>query len=151
MNRYSACRALAILFAALLAAACQNNGDIGYLFGTWRIDSMTVDGQPDPAAAAQTLISFQNDIIEVQRIFDADGTFANFFGTWAEDGDIITINFTHHADDPDDQAFNAPEWLGWTAAHPMQLSVSSRSSRTVTWTFTADDGTVYVYNLRKTW
>lgn len=151
MSKYNFAFILTALLMALSASSCQNNGHIGYLFGTWRVASVTVDGQPDALAAEQTLISFQNDIIEVQRIYDADGTYANFFGTWVEKGDIITIDYTHFADDPDDRAFLAPEWLGWTSEYPMEMHISNRSSRAVTWTFTDDAGTKYVYTLHKTW
>lgn len=140
-----------IIIAIALAAVsygCQNNGDIGYLFGTWRIDSLTADGEEQPEAAEQTLISFQNDIIMVQQITDDDGSYTNYFGTWAEDGDRMTINFTHHQDSG---PFPAPIWLGWTADEPMVMQVSDRHSRSVTWTYMSPDGIEYVYNLHKTW
>lgn len=133
---------------ALALPACQNNGDIGDLYGTWRLDSFTIDGQPEPEIAAQTLISFQNNIIEVQRIHDSDGSFTNYFGTWADTGELMTLNFTHSYDDG---SFPAPEWLGWTSQEPMAIRVSDRSSRSMTWTYTAPDGTIYVYKLHKTW
>lgn len=136
------------LLLMLLTGACQNNGDIGYLYGTWRIESMTLNGEPQPELAAQTLISFQSDIIEVQRIIDSDGTYANYFGTWSEEGDKMTVDFTHHADDYD---FPAPEWLGWNSRYPITLIVTDRTSRSMTWQLQMDGGPANVYKLKKTW
>lgn len=139
---------LAAVTLCLGLAACQNNGHIGYLFGTWRVDSFTIDGVPQPEAAARTLISFQSDIILVQEIIDDDGSFANHIGTWREeDGRIYLIFRT----DEENLAFSPPAWLGWPADEEFSLAVSDRSSRQVTWTWTAPDGATYIYKLHKTW
>lgn len=140
--------AVGAVLLAIAAAGCQNNGDIGYLFGTWRIDSFTSDGVERPEAAARTLISFQNDIIMVQELEDEHGTYTNHFGTWSEDGDKMTIDFTHSGETA---AYSAPAWLGWTSEAPMTMQVSGAGSRDVTWTYVSAEGVTNVYKLHKTW
>lgn len=133
----------------MFLSGCQNNGDIGYLFGTWRIDSFTSDGVDRPEDAKSTLISFQNDIVMVQHILDDEGSYVNYYGTWEETGDVMRINFMHREDYGQ---VPVPEWLGWTDSEIMDMKVTDRKDgRAMTWTWTAPDGTVNVYRLHKTW
>lgn len=148
MNHTLYIKALAAVLLAIACAGCQNNGDIGYLFGTWRVDSFTADGTERPEAAARTLISFQNDIIMVQELLDDHGTYENHFGTWSEDGDMLTLDFTHTGGMAD---YSAPQWLGWTSDGPMTMQVAGRGSRDVTWTYVSPEGVTNVYKLHKTW
>ena len=72
-------RNLAIGFLlALILGACQNNGDIGRMFGTWRIDSYLVDGEETDSITADghkipvsnVTFSFQNDIVNAVTVLD---------------------------------------------------------------------------------
>lgn len=148
MNHTLYIKALTVLVLAIACAGCQNNGDIGYLFGTWRVDSFTADGVERPEAAARTLISFQNDIIMVQELLDDHGTYDNHYGTWSEDGDKMTLDFTHTGESAD---YSAPQWLGWTSDAPMVMQVTGRGPRDVTWTYVSPEGVTNVYKLHKTW
>ena len=137
---------LLILVIAVMAGACQNNGDIGDLYGTWRFESYTIDGEPQTVAESTT-VSFQNDIIQVQHVLDAEMSYMNYYGRWSESGADMTLDFAQTvAGEP----VAVPEYLGWTGAAPMRMEVSDRTSRSFTWTYRAD-GAVRLYRLRKTY
>ena len=63
-------RLLMIILPLLLFCSCRmNNGDIGDLFGSWLLYSMTVDGQtPEDFDAEETFWEFQNNIISISRV-----------------------------------------------------------------------------------
>lgn len=147
MNRYIY-TAFTALLLALLLGACQNDGHIGYLYGTWRVDSYTVDGVTADTDWAVTTLSFQSDIIMVETVHDEYGTYSSFFGSWTEQDDLMIIDFDHVNDNGPTQA---PPALGWTNAGPMEMRVSDRSGRRVTWTYTDAAGAVHVYRLHKTY
>ncbi|MCM1037001.1 MAG: lipocalin-like domain-containing protein [Bacteroides sp.] len=139
---------ICLLAAILTLGGCQNNGDIGYLYGTWRFESFTVDGEPQ-TVAEHTTVSFQNDIILVQRVLDAEMSYLNYFGRWSESGDVMTVDF---AQTVGGEPVDAPAYLGWSGGAPMEMRVSDRSDRSMTWTYSgAADGAVRVYRLRKTY
>lgn len=53
-----------LLIIMLLTSGCtQNNGEIDPWFGTWRLESLTCDGEPSDDYHGQMTWSFQNDII----------------------------------------------------------------------------------------
>ncbi len=52
--------AVCALILSLLSSCRMNNGDIGDFFGTWYMESMTVDGEPNPELPHERLFwSFQ--------------------------------------------------------------------------------------------
>ena len=63
---------LLILIIGLLQLGCtRNNGDIGDLFGTWRLDTLTEDGKELDLYGGMTKVytwAFQSHIIRVQDI-----------------------------------------------------------------------------------
>lgn len=155
----SACKIVWICLAIAFVSAicgCQNNGDIGHLFGTWRVESYTVDGiRPEDPLLSDVTISFQSDIVNIVTIVDNYGLSYSQFGTWSEDGDTMTFNFTHFDNDnppgkPDSQ-YNAPDWLGMTSKEPMVMKVSDSKKDSFTLTWHDPEGCVKVYKLHKTW
>lgn len=146
-------RTLIYMMAAitLLISSCQNDGHIGPLFGTWRVDSYTRDGVEVTMDYATTF-SFQNNIVEVNRLLDNLGDYTRGTGTWSEDGNYLILDFTHY--DSDTPAgtgiYSAPSWLGMTSSEVMKM-VRIIDGRNMTWTWTAPDGAVCVYHLHKTW
>ena len=62
--------AIALLLASIFSGCVTNNGDIGNLYGIWRLEKMVVDdtevAQPE-ADGSYTSWLFQNDIIEIER------------------------------------------------------------------------------------
>lgn len=142
-----------IILAAVLTSACQNNGDIGDLFGSWRVDSYTIDGQLQEGRPTQTVFSFQSITVNVSLITDEYGGAWQRFGTWTETDSEFIFDFTHHDNNnaPGTGMYQAPEWLNFTSDAPMVLHKDQRSSRDMTLSFSDLDGRHHVYVLKKTW
>lgn len=141
------------ILAAVLASACQNNGNIGDLFGSWRVDSYTIDGQLQEGMPTQTVFSFQSSVISVVLLTDEYGGTYKRFGTWSETDSEFVFDFTHH-DNANAQGtglYQAPEWLNFTSDAPMVLRKEQMASRSMTLSFTDAQNHRHVYVLKKTW
>ncbi|MGN0223591.1 MAG: hypothetical protein ACI4AM_06160 [Muribaculaceae bacterium] len=142
-----------IILTAALATACQNNGDIGDLYGSWRVDSYTIDGNLQEGRPTQTVFSFQSTVVNVSLITDEYGGYWQRFGTWSETDTEFIFDFTHHDNKnaPGTGMYEAPEWLNFTSDAPMVLHKDQRSSREMTLSFSDLQGRRHVYVLKKTW
>lgn len=141
---------LAVLLAVILPS-CQDNGNIGPLYGVWRLDSYTVDGQScHDMYIDNTTFAFQGDIVEVISQYDDYMSAYMTYGTWAwRDEDTLMFNFMHHDDSEIYQSqYNAPAWIGFTSGEIMEMQVSVRSGSRMTLTW-QHDGKSYVYRLKK--
>lgn len=151
---------ITVIFMTL--AGCQNNGDIGRLFGTWALSEYTVNGEKiEELEISRELIvplshitfSFQSEVVGIATILDNYNSYDTRFGTWEEDGDTFTFNFTHYDStyEPGTGKYQAPPWLGMTSDGPMVMKVSDSKSRSFTLTWNDPRGYVRVYKLHKTW
>lgn len=151
-----------VLVAFMLLAACQNNGDIGKYFGTWRIDSYTLNSEAVGTVevygvyevpVSNCTFSFQNSVVNVVTVLDDYMSNNSVFGSWSEDGDTFTLDFTHvDAETPQGTGqYSAPKWLGMVSDEPMVMKISNSLKDSFTLTWTDHDGNVRVYNLHKTW
>lgn len=139
---------LFLLPLLLLAAGCtQNDGDIGRWFGFWRLESITVDSTTDDAYQGNITWAFQADIIEIDIMLPGHVR-DNGYGTWSADpdGNAITINFTHTADNPSDVDLPAAMHLPWPGAY--RLDIVADNGRAVTLA-TRADGHDITYRLVK--
>ena len=152
---------LAVIFAAC-AISCQNNGDIGRYFGTWRLESYTVDGNKveevtidgNTVPTTNVTFSFQNNIVNVVTIIDDYESYYSRFGTWEDEGSTFVLDFTHtDATDtaPGTGQYAAPEWLGMVSDMPMHMALSGTGNKDFTLTWNDPEGSVRVYSLHKTW
>lgn len=138
----------------LSAMACQhNNGDIGWLFGSWLLYSMTVDGEtPADFNPEDTFWEFQNNIVDISRVgfmYEKQDR----WGTWSEDDDCLLLDFNHYqlGVNPGTQHFAAPEWLGFPPRKTVRLRYLSRTSKHMSLSWVSEDGSTYIYSLRKIW
>lgn len=74
MKKFITTYLFAIVIALIFAACNRNNGDIGDLFGEWRLESMTADGEP-------VQLYTQKDDASIPILF-----------TWAFQGNVVRIN-----------------------------------------------------------
>ncbi|MDO4319647.1 MAG: lipocalin-like domain-containing protein [Bacteroidales bacterium] len=141
-----------LILAAL--AGCQNDGQIGFLFGTWRVDSYECDGRPVVQPEGQsTFFSFQGAVVCATVVSDSHGSHTREYGTWTDDGNRLTLNFTH-SDDSTPQGgagYAPPAWMGMTADYPMEIEMTGRDTDDMTWRWISGDGRTHVYKLHKTW
>lgn len=94
--------ALSIVCIALWLASTsctRNGGDIGIWFGTWAIDSVTVDGQKselDPLGHGTAYyLQFQRSVVCL-RYTDTLHNGGESYGNWAEESGTMTIAFDAH-------------------------------------------------------
>lgn len=87
---------------AIFCSCTKNNGDIGFWFGQWKVDSIHVGDTIDTTYAGNLFFSFQSDVIDVNRM-DAHHVDNHAYGRWTEDSDsTITIYFTEESYPPVD-------------------------------------------------
>lgn len=145
-----------LLIAATLfmLSGCQNDGYLGDMFGTWRVDSFTKNGElVEDENVSLTTFSFQNNVVNVVLLTDEYHGAYSRFGSWKQLEGQFTLDFTHH-DDNNPQGtgtYQAPEWLEMTSEEPMVMSYSSKESKRMTWIWRSAEGNTYVYKLSKTW
>ena len=97
-----ATRFIVLLIIALTFNACtHNNGDIGELFGTWKLQSITIEGEIDSSYDNNVLWKFQSSIMSMIRANDSTHNRLETWGTWsyANDDTQLELNFTHTDND----------------------------------------------------
>lgn len=142
-----------LLLTATLCACRVNNGDIGDFFGSWLLESMTVDGvEPDDFDGESTYWEFQNNIIRITLVSPYLDTQTRW-GTWTDDGSQLFLNFTHYEDgvEPGTEHYKAPEWLDMPTNEVIALTFENRGSRRMTLWRNDSLGRRVVYSLRKIW
>lgn len=87
----------AILAIAALCSCTHNNGDIGPLFGQWKItDIATTDavtGTVTHNATSGAFLSFQNDVVTLTQVYDGQHLSALSYGQWELNGNSLTLYF----------------------------------------------------------
>lgn len=84
------------LLSLLLCACTRNDGDIGRLFGQWKLVSISRGGIDDTAYAGNIYWSFQNSTIEMKEV-TADHVSYNTFGNWHEGDSTLFLSFPDNA------------------------------------------------------
>ena len=76
-----------------LASCTQYHGHIDW-FGTWRVESVTVDGDAAPDYAPPYMFwKFQSGIIQIVFPDDFEHTSTFCYGTWKEADNQLTVHF----------------------------------------------------------
>lgn len=135
---------------AVMATGCDNNGNIGRWYGAWRLQSVTVDGREYTGwqiEGACTSFAFQNNIVNIQRTDQYDDILDVAWGTWSEEGDRLTMDFSHSNGVNGSYLYKAPEWIGFDPGVTV-LTVSG-SDDALTLTATHTNGTRWTYTLSK--
>lgn len=109
-----AANAIIAFLAALcisLSACTHNNGNIGPIFGSWALDSITEDGRPYPLGKDDaTVFAFQDEIVRVTRLTNPPYAKDMKTGNFAIHGDELTLRFARNTG-PDAGMFLTPYWL----------------------------------------
>ncbi len=84
---------IAVLLAIVAAACTHNNGDIGPWFGAWKVEAITVDGEPKADYGGNLFFEFQSTVVKMCLVGDHHST-VNVMGNWDEDsGGVLHLNF----------------------------------------------------------
>lgn len=104
MNRHISYQAtLFALVLTLLAGCTHNNGDIGPLFGKWKVTAIEADGTAQPDYRGNVFWSFQSHTVEVTAVFDHHERYDGF-GCWSMAGDELILSFPDSDRQPPEQA-----------------------------------------------
>lgn len=146
--------AFALILIAALSGCTRNNGDIGILFGTWQLDQIDTDNVPDTDYERNIFWKFQNDIIQLTKVYPEAVTpgYSSVTGTWNEDNGYLFMNFTHHDGDPEsgnDRYLPYPEMhLPYGVVSALQIEKMTSTEMVLHFT-SPDDGQLYTYHLSK--
>ncbi len=141
-------RILICLFPLLFWGCTQNNGHIGVNFGMWKLEELTIDGEPDADYPDNVVWKFQSSILAMVRISDHHEVF-ECYGTWSEsdNGKQLYLDFSYHDNSgtwkyvPLSETY-LPEGLS-------TLDILSRSKSKMHLRYIDPDGTSYEYRLEK--
>lgn len=81
-----------------LGGCSHNNGDIGYWFGLWHLDSIEIDGTPVADYDSNTYFMFQGKVFCIRCVNEADHGSVESYAQWQESDDHQTMTLTF-ADD----------------------------------------------------
>ncbi len=150
-------RVFTILIALLgiFASCTRNDGDIGPLFGAWRLDSASRDNvELQLPVGKYTTWSFQNSILMVQLI-DAAHYAETKVGTFSRPAEgKMRIDFDNSADGVESGTgpYAAPSWMGFPAKGIFDLEIAELNGKKMVLIWHApDDGGIYEYKFSKTW
>ena len=121
-----------------LGSCTRNHGDIGPWFGTWHVESITAGGTPI-SVEGDYFFQFQSKVFRVSLVTDRD-KLVESFGTWEENDGKMTISF------PDPSVFYI-EMPGLETHN--NFTVTTTSSKEVTFTKTDATGTTFAYHLKR--
>lgn len=100
---------LLIGIVALIGASCtHNNGNIGFWFGTWQCESISIDGVEQTDYARNMFFKFQADVCDIITTYPHN-EYRQHFAQFKEQGDgTITLDFTYSADGDFRYEFDPP-------------------------------------------
>lgn len=146
---------LMVLLMALLLSCDDNNGDIGNLYGRWRLDCVDIDGVEQTEWKGDDngfcSWSFQGGVIciEVSHI-DHVVISQPSYGTWERGEGTLTVNFTHsdNQDHEGEGPYEAPGQICFPPGVTTFELIEDTSDRLVLTTM-LDDGRRLTYSLSK--
>ena len=88
-------RVIWILFVMLsLCSSCtRNDGDIGELFGMWRVSAISIDGEDMPDYTGSMYFSFQSSVFSMTYINEETHNRTATYASWRYQGDDLIIDF----------------------------------------------------------
>ena len=152
-----ATRIIALLIIALSLNACtHNNGDIGDLFGTWKLESIAINGEIDEnyAKSSNVIWKFQASVISMIRANDTTHDRLESWGTWnyANDETQLVLNFTHtdsYNPNPGSTKYSPLPELHMPKASTFYVDIIKLNGKAMTLRYNATDGKEYIYQFKK--
>lgn len=143
-----------IAVVALMSGCTRNNGDIGNLFGRWKVDTLTADGVglplygDDSADDAQLYAFwFQGSLVWIHTVYPHQD-YITVKGMWTRTETRLLLNFSHTGNDGE-MYYTPPAALHLVAHGVTPLTVESESSSRMHLWYVADSGIRYDYYLSK--
>lgn len=143
---------LCLLVMVFCTTACTHyKGGDPDLWGLWKLESITVDGNIDPDYNSNYFFAFQGPIILIQEVDDEFHESINHYGTWTLDRDAatLTLTFSYSNDEtPPGEGMYAPPTAIFIYGPDTVLEVIELNDKTMTLRHTASSTTI-VYKLRR--
>ncbi len=84
-----------LLATAYTITGCMHNGgDIGHLFGQWRLEYIDSNQGTEPCDTV--FFSFQSDVFQVRKVIYNTYDYVGFIGQYEQDEEHIKFNFYNH-------------------------------------------------------
>lgn len=141
---------LCISLMIFFSACTRNNGDIGPLFGNWRVETLSADGEDMPLYEGDVLLytwSFQSHIIVINSILPHDDADA-VRGTWSITDKELLLDFDH-TDIDGSLNYTPPPALHLDGGAVNRLAILKYTSSELMLERSGVDGIKYVYHLKK--
>jgi len=129
-----------------MSSCSKNNGDIGYWFGMWHLDSIEIDGEPDDGYDGNFYFMFQGKVFCVRWLNEAYHEYVESYARWEENTEAktVTINFADSRF-PSQIVDYAPSIYLNTVT---TMTVEMINSTTMVLNYTSNDtGVTYTYRL----
>ena len=81
-----------LLFILFFFPSCQNEGDIGDLYGQWRLSQSSVDDLVKQHV--QIYFSFQGKVVWAKRVDIQENAYGDVFGSFVHQGDSLILSFS---------------------------------------------------------
>lgn len=94
MKRVATHIILAVAALITFSSCTHNDGDIGYWFGLWHLDSIEVDGVPVADYDGNTYFMFQGKVFCIRNVDEANHSYVESFAQWQESDDHQTMTVT---------------------------------------------------------
>lgn len=144
---------LTVCLGAICLSGCtRNDGDIGDLFGEWRLESITADGEPlqlydnDPDAPQLYTWAFQSNVIRINTLY-VHSLVYDCYGTWARTDNSLILTFTYTDDDNTAYRYTPPEIFHFSSDGVTDLAIDRLSGKKMELSRVDSDGTLYRYYL----
>lgn len=143
-----------VVLTVLLQGCTRNDGDIGDLFGDWKLESLTADGEEvklyvgtgkdDPILYTW---AFQSNVIRINTIYPDDRVL-DCYGTWQKDDDVLELKFIYSdSQEGTDYRYNAPEELCLSSDGITKLNIITLTGKKMDVSYVSADGIEYRYYL----
>lgn len=144
----------AIALLSMMSMACtHNNGDIGDLFGVWRLTELTADGEPvelygnpDDGGLQACDWAFQGNVMKIEMIYPRYDHDASYCIWSREDGKLI-LDFSHTSGES--VSFDPPVELHLVARGVTRLTMTEMTRSRMTGWYVDAEGVRYEYHLRR--
>ena len=142
---------LTLIVIAVFTLSCtRNNGDIGEYFGTWKVESITLNEVKDATYTGNLFWGFQASVFSMKQVGENHSS-TQCWGTWEDiDGKILRIDFTHQDNlRPEGSPFYTPLPVSYLSQGVSDLTILSLSGSEMNLEYINNEGTRIKYKLKK--
>lgn len=138
------------LMLPLYTGCMQWDDTDGPFFGSWHLQTIDIDGQPDQTynSNPEIMISFAGQVFNLAYMERAE-----MYGTWVYGGEVLELNATYKAGNQatDTRFFNPyPLVMHFAEGQEIiQVSVTKVDKKTMQWQYEDLNGRLLTYNFKK--